>query len=286
MRRLGRLRCAYTCFLYVEILSLYHLTTANASFTSSREHRQRKENHIRTLEQEISDLRDMIESAEKQSHIFKLENDQIKKVLDQSTSNHLNTPQPHFHGVNTPTSSGVSQTSQDLATFVENIASVDFDELMNVSYLQLKQSNDFGLETLTAAEENTSRGFGDANIDIKTEPFVPYPAVQLEEQMDPSQENPEVALKAINFILAYVYPHPIFLPLDCICIQMLTGHRLEHPCRTHFLPKGDTPTPGLPVLPAHVPSGHECMFSFLTTYFIFLPSLRSYSPTRNGEAAC
>lgn len=226
-----------------------------------REHRQRKENHVKTLEQEISDLRDMIESVEKQSHLFQLENDDLKKLLQRKESvNRLNVPvriapQSSSH-IRTPVSDN-SDLLED-QKFFEAIASVDYDQFLDISYLQLSSGNDFGLASSPSSESRTREVdsmMGGVEVKSESVAFDRFDE-RREVQMDSSYDDPELALLAINFILAYVSRFPLSR-LDFTDIGM---YRLEHPCRTHFLPKGVGPIPGLPVLPAHVPSGHECTF--------------------------
>lgn len=172
-----------------------------------REHRQRKETHIKNLEQEISDLRDMIESVEKQSHLFHLENDDLKKLLQKKESvDHLNIPvrqtAPQSSHIRTP----VSDNSEllDDQKFFDAIASVDFDQMLNISYLQLKSGNDFGVAASpssgSSAREMDSM-MGRSEVKSERVKFDRYDE-RRDVQMDSSYEDPEVALLAINFILA------------------------------------------------------------------------------------
>jgi len=245
--------CSHNLFCFIP-LSTYPLLipdylTLLTFISANSEHRQRKENHVKTLEQEISDLRDMIDKVETQAHLFKVENEAIRKVLkDQSSfsadspniKNHLSIPvvPALSSSYSTTPSSQASFTTTPAATagtrdldlddldldlnlglefdqkLFDSIASVGFDEVMNVSYLQLQPFSEhevFGnidrpienpLERKIKKEEVPTHPPNQGQIPTYAPPSLTNENTTTE--MDASYENPEIALSAINFILAYV----------------------------------------------------------------------------------
>ncbi|KAJ8068442.1 hypothetical protein OCU04_003998 [Sclerotinia nivalis] len=243
------------------------------------EHRQRKQNYAKHLEEDLIRLREMIAATENESSTLMKENGAIKSTLSASGVKYLsnvrsqnqklpgNKPtiflppreydslsdltitdstqkRPTITPVNYETendrlSSYISDmltpqdntpvtnyfsNSQDVphsSTWTGSHISIQFDEFINASCLQLSEpSNSF------------YRGPGAVDL---SKPLPPLPGQVPASQNTTRKPSPDLSIVAMNFILA-----------------------LEHPCRTHF---HHIPNPAPPFDPTGSPSGHELMAS-------------------------
>jgi hypothetical protein len=208
--------------------------------TRHREHRQRKENYVKHLEEDVINLREMIAQAETQSVLFKHENEAIKATL-QSSSIPILTIAPVTRSVSEQNSepatapnpteqypqnnfniSGSPQNSQWQSDTSSNhsLVSIIFDELINASCLQITPPTNFAPDSdifLTSPEI----------FDLPPNPYVPVasseptppsrfpslnpalskalPKLPDEATAPISQEALQnISTIAINFILAFV----------------------------------------------------------------------------------
>lgn len=195
----------------------------------------------------------MIDKVETQSHLFKIENEAIRiAIKEQASSSSVHSPNTNNH-LNLPSapalSASYSTTPSSLSSFAttpaaatsgtrdsdlrdlnldldldlnlefdqklfDSIATVGYDERMDVSYLQLQPFSEhevFGNThrpimnpfDQTIKKEETPIHLQN-QVQLPNYTTLPLAHVNTNMAMDAAYENPEVALLAINFILAYV----------------------------------------------------------------------------------
>lgn len=212
--------------------------------TRLREHRKRKENYVKDLEQDIARLRECISSAEKETAAFEKENSAMKSTL--STYNILSSDASYESPTNilelSPLSDfdlsaqlppnllvqhqGISSLPSDSPG---SVASVHFDTDINYTCLHLTPNGydstyDFNFDLanfqdapITSSEGTTAVG--------QSAPPAPLTAQDVH-SLPGMPPQPDTSDIAVNFILA-----------------------LEHPCREHIHNNN--------------PGGHELMVSTL-----------------------
>ncbi|KAN0102970.1 hypothetical protein V8E51_011283 [Hyaloscypha variabilis] len=232
------------------------------------EHRQRKENYVKHLEEDVINLREMIAQAETQSVLFKHENEAIKATL-LSSSIPIPTIAPvprslserdldnlislnlEQHSQSNFSNSGSPQNSQWQSNNSSSgsLVSMTFDEMIDASCLQITPPSNFvpGNDIFMTSPElfnlppnpyapvassgtTPLSSFSGLNSKLSK----PLPKLPDDVTAPVSQAVPNLSTIAINFILA-----------------------LEHPCRTHFHAHDAT------FDPEGSPSGHELMASTL-----------------------
>jgi hypothetical protein len=131
--------------------------------TTHREHRQRKENYVKHLEQDVINLREMIAREETQAVLFNHENEAIKSTLLSSSipvptippvtssvsGQHFNiiipTNLPEQHPQSDFKVSGSPQNSQwqSSTSSSGSVVSMTFDEMIDASCLQITSPSNF-----------------------------------------------------------------------------------------------------------------------------------------------
>ncbi|CAD6441196.1 28bd1940-3704-4454-8e38-2bdd7b33415c [Sclerotinia trifoliorum] len=261
------------------------------------EHRQRKQNYVKHLEEDLIRLREIIAATENESSALMKENGAIKSTLSASGVKYLSNirsknqklpenkptiflpPQEYdSHSSNLtitdstqkkkPTITPVNyETENDrLSSYITDMltpqdntpvtsyfsknqdvpysntatgshVSIQFDEFINASCLQISESSNSSFGT-----------FGAINL---SKPLPPLPGQVPAPQNTIRKPLPDLSIVAMNFILA-----------------------LEHPCRTHF---HHIPNPAPAFDPNGSPSGHELMAS--TQIFSQAPFRASNDPS-------
>ncbi|KUJ20019.1 uncharacterized protein LY89DRAFT_682824 [Mollisia scopiformis] len=268
------------------------------------EHRQRKENYVKHLEQDVINLREMIAQAETESVLVKFENEGIKSVLKKANVNIPTSP---------PTAQSPPPPQQD-----------DFDDFMDfTSFLAEPHQSDFGSSSNSPHDMLINTTFDEwidstilqispthshSSSGTKTQVPVSVPETDIANMPNSYNStdiynfptpftNPQVsntlpptiagvnanqaALANLNLDLkplpqlpgpgqassSQVTSKPSRVDVSTIAINFILA--LEHPCRTHFHPAPPVFNPTAP------PGGHELMAS--TLLYATAPST-IYSP--------
>ncbi|RDL35024.1 uncharacterized protein BP5553_06955 [Venustampulla echinocandica] len=261
------------------------------------EHRQRKANHVKQLEQDIIDLRKMIITAETEASLVEQENEAIRKIVVQaklptSTSDASFPPmlptiqneqldlqfQPNPHQDLTQ-----SQFNNDLASqeaFLQDsnssLVSIIFDELVGQECLHVSPST--SQETLPQIINSP---------DIFNFPNNAFAAKALTNPLsivsEPSNTN-SLPTAVPQSLPASTIAQEEELDLATIAINFILA--LEHPCRTHF----HHHSPTTPFDPTGDPSGHELMASTLMyssapepVFSDFAPGIHRWTSSKSSE---
>ncbi|KAH6684147.1 hypothetical protein B0J14DRAFT_646059 [Halenospora varia] len=222
------------------------------------EHRQRKANYVKQLEQDVIDLREMIAAAEVEALAAKQENEAIRSAMlnfninpPPSSIKQLPTVQQdafvfdfQSQSQDTPSnfSSNLSPTQQWLSsdTSPNSHVSIGYDDFVGASCLQISPFNayDPAPEIISSPDIFGSFPNNPLAASPQTLPNSAQPTstpTSPPQNTNQDQQHPDLETIAINFILA-----------------------LEHPCRTHFHHKPfDTFDPSSPE------TNHELMASTL-----------------------
>ncbi|TEY53292.1 hypothetical protein BOTCAL_0249g00030 [Botryotinia calthae] len=220
------------------------------------EHRQRKENYVKHLEEDVIRLRGMITSTENEGSALMKENRAIESILSASGIKLLSSLHSRDRGSppNKPTdmpplqefvSLGDLTTSNSTQGTKSTIRTVDCesenDRLSSyISDMLITQNSDpptnYFSDLHDVPYSSTTHG---SHINIRFDEFLNASCLQLSESSDSSTKKHGAT--------------DLSKPLP-----PLPGQVLEHPCRTHFHHIPDTP---LPFDPTGDPSGHELMAS-------------------------
>ncbi|KAE9374408.1 hypothetical protein N431DRAFT_455173 [Stipitochalara longipes BDJ] len=233
------------------------------------EHRQRKENYVKHLEQDVINLREMIAQAETQSVLFKHENEAIKATL-LSSSIPIPTIAPVPRSVSEQdlditipisleqnsqsnfSSSGSPQNSQWQYNNSSSgsLVSMTFDEMIHASCLQITPPNNF-------VPDNDIFMTSPELFNIPSNPYAPVASSGTTPPSSFAALNPELSkpLPKLPENATAPVSQAVLKDLSTIAINFILA--LEHPCRTHFHAHGAT------FNPEGSPSGHELMASTL-----------------------
>ncbi|KAE8446160.1 hypothetical protein EG329_012533 [Mollisiaceae sp. DMI_Dod_QoI] len=273
------------------------------------EHRQRKENYVKHLEQDVINLREQIAQAETESVLFKHENDAIKSTLQKA-----NLPVPPgdisvatnplqedfdfmdfapFQGELLQSDFKSSVSPPDLSQWPttsnspnQMLISTSFDEWIDSTILQISpvhsQGSGTGTYSSSSLPETDIYNFPNAftNPQISNPP--PMSTANANQEalanltLDASLSKPLPQIpQTMNHPSSASTSQPSHPPtltypdISTLAINFILA--LEHPCRTHFHP----PVPFSPTSP---PTGHELMASTLL-YTSAPPSI--YNPASN-----
>ncbi|KAG9235503.1 hypothetical protein BJ875DRAFT_268692 [Amylocarpus encephaloides] len=230
------------------------------------EHRQRKANYVKHLEQDIIDLREMISSVEKEATTTQQENEAIRNAMlsanikiplssvlpitEQSQIRHPERIPPAIPPFQSPPNLTIQTQPQresqgvemDISWLTEaagsSTVSTIFDELLSQTVLQVSPTSS---QRQPSPQANQSPGGFSNTSPISSAGLAGQRSTRLSPPpRAPRIEEVDLSTLAINFILA-----------------------LEHPCRTHFHP------PASEFDPLGDPSGHELLAS--TTLYSSAP---------------
>lgn len=242
------------------------------------EHRQRKENYVKHLEQDVIDLREMIATATTQAVLFKHENEAIRATLSKSPSF---VPAPSTSAVaQTPLSSppAPSAPSQPPAqapnSSYEPLEFSSFNQDYSLPLAPPANNLEWPTEAITVSNYSPSNSSSlvstcfDEFIDTSCLQIMPILGVKQDVSMtgiDLPNTNPpaqdfnagkhkekEKELPPLPHDGKLAQPE---IDLETIAVNFILA--LEHPCRTHFH------APSTNFDPTGSPSGHELMASTL-----------------------
>ncbi|KAM0174266.1 hypothetical protein ACHAPF_006245 [Botrytis cinerea] len=244
------------------------------------EHRQRKENYVKHLEEDVIRLRGMITSTENESSALMNENRAIESILSASGIKPLSSLHSRDRGSppNKPinmlspqeyVSPGDLTTSNSTQGTKSTVRTVDYesenDRLSSyISDMLITQDSDPLTNYFSDLHDvpylSTTHG---SHINIQFDEFLNASCLQLSESSDSSTKKhgatdlskplPPLPGQVSVPENAVLKPSP---DLSLIAINFILA--LEHPCRTHFHHIPDIP---LPFDPTGNPSGHELMAS-------------------------
>ncbi|PVH81659.1 hypothetical protein DL98DRAFT_165074 [Cadophora sp. DSE1049] len=254
------------------------------------EHRQRKENHIKHLEQEVIDLREKIAQAETQSVLFKHENIAIKTTLQNSriplpppppaTSSPINRTEVQVPDNQFQFDFSSQTQSQTQSPEQSQLPSSDIDTNMLSStdeFFNLPSPNSLAWFTNTTLVRTSFDPFlddeclqispaGSFPMSIDTAPSItsntninnvslPSPDMFNSARWKPAvleqQERENAQLEDTGEAVGGVKLSPEE-EMEMLAVNFILA--LEHPCRTHFSPPSTTPFD-----PASAATGHELM---------------------------
>ncbi|TGO55224.1 hypothetical protein BCON_0095g00380 [Botryotinia convoluta] len=243
------------------------------------EHRQRKQNYVKHLEEDVIRLRGMIATTEDESSALMKENRAIESTLSASGIANLsslksqNRGPPAGNPINMPLPQGYDSlrgltTSDSTQEIRPTIRTVDYesenDRLSSYISDMLTQDSDpltgYFSEIHDVPYSGTSSG---SHINIQFDEFLNASCLHLSEPSDSSTKEhwaidlskplPPLPGQVSVPANAVQKPSP---DISLVAINFILA--LEHPCRTHFHHIQDTPPP---FDPAGDPSGHELMAS-------------------------
>lgn len=231
--------------------------------TKHSEHRQRKENYVKHLEQDVIDLREMIAKAETQSVLFKHENIAIKAALQnqniplpatsvsqaqvlQATVLEQEINMGNIENLQQDSSDGdFNPLEQDMAWIMnDSIVSTAFDPFLNDECLQISPAN-----SLTQSTNDISMPSPDI-FNLTSMNHTPSAQQQQQKQQSsstspqPATTEEDISIIAINFILAYVSSN-LFLSPPLLLKCPLLSHRSPNRKQTR------TPLPHTFLTPLH-----------------------------------
>ncbi|QSZ37773.1 hypothetical protein DSL72_008872, partial [Monilinia vaccinii-corymbosi] len=252
-----------------------HKPFGSGADPSTREHRRRKKNHVKYLEEDAIHLREMIATAENESSALVSENEAMKSSLSASgvkpqTKTLLRTQPTIFLPPQEYESFSSLKISDSAQKKRRTIKSIDYeaenDKLSSYISDMLTRDNTprtnyFPNGQDVRCDSGTSIG---SHVSIQFDEFVNASCLHISDSSRSSSRGPGVMdlSKPLPPLPGHVsIPHntsqiPSSPDLSIIAINFILA--LEHPCRIHF---HHTPDPPPPFDPNGNPSGHELMAS-------------------------
>ncbi|KAH8683326.1 hypothetical protein BGZ60DRAFT_399909 [Tricladium varicosporioides] len=220
------------------------------------EHRQRKANYVKQLEQDVIDLREMIAAAEAEALAAKQENEAIRQAM---LNSNINPPPSNIEQLPIPQQDtfvfDIQSQSQDTPNFSSNPSpsqqwpssdtspnshvSIGYDDFVDANCLQISPFDTYDPAPEIISSPDIFGSFPNSSVATPPQAFSASNMATANHASPPQEskhdQDPDLETIAINFILA-----------------------LEHPCRTHFHHKPyDTFNPSTPE------TNHELMASTL-----------------------
>ncbi|KAK0099764.1 hypothetical protein ONS96_008260 [Cadophora gregata f. sp. sojae] len=255
------------------------------------EHRQRKENHIKHLEQEVIDLREKIAQAETQSVLFKHENIAIKTTLQDSRIT-IPSPAPATSSPNNCTDIQIpdnqfqfdfNSQSQSLSNTPEKVQNQHSDFESNMlsgtdEFFNLLSPNSLAWLTNTTLVRTTFDPFLDDEC-LQISPAGTFPmSIDTGPGIHSSQDINNISLPSPDMFNSEMWKPAVLQhqerekaqmngrvdgiagtgtmspeeEMEMMAINFILA--LEHPCRTHF-----SPPSAVPYDPSSAATGHELM---------------------------